>query len=149
MFILGVYGQSFPTKFSFLSLIRCDRVNWEETVRSTAAVFDGLLNWNTNTFIYIYASLIGALLYLTMHRSFAFYEMCLRISTNLHRKLFDGVIGAKMLFFNENSIGRIINRFSKDLAIVDGALPTVLVDSVIVSDGLVRGFKYSLTFYSI
>jgi ATP-binding cassette, subfamily C (CFTR/MRP), member 4 len=116
---------SFPTKHK-----NNKRVNWEENFNAGLA---NVLNaWNTETFIYIYATLIGVLLYLTVHRSFAFYEICLRISKNLHRKLFAGIINARMLFFNRNSIGRIQNRFSKDLGIIDTALPTVLVDSVIV-----------------
>lgn len=43
----------------------------------------------------------------------------------LHRELLDGVISAKMSFFDTTPLGRIINRFSKDVYTIDEILPRV------------------------
>lgn len=59
--------------------------------------------------------------------------MCLRISINLHDMMFRAISRAKMLFFNNNSSGRILNRFSRDIANVDDALPHTMNDVFEVS----------------
>jgi len=59
--------------------------------------------------------------------------MCLRASMHLHDKLFRGVTQTFMQFFNRNSSGRILNRFSRDIGLIDTNLPMALVDTVIVS----------------
>jgi ABC-type multidrug transport system fused ATPase/permease subunit len=89
--------------------------------------------WTTEKHIYLYSVMIGALLLLIVSRSFAFYRMCLRVAVNLHDRLFRGVTRATMWFFNQNSTGRIINRFSKDIGTIDSMLPVVIVDCIQVS----------------
>ena len=89
--------------------------------------------WTTEKHIYLYSVMIGALLLLIVSRSFAFYRMCLRVAVNLHDRLFRGVTRATMWFFNQNSTGRIINRFSKDIGTIDSMLPVVIVDCLQVS----------------
>jgi ABC-type multidrug transport system fused ATPase/permease subunit len=37
------------------------------------------------------------------------------------------VLRAKILFFDSNPVGRVLTRFSKDLAILDSLMPTVCV----------------------
>ena len=66
-------------------------------------------------------------------RSFGYYFTCIQISANLHKQLYKGVVRAKMLFFNKNPSGRILNRFSKDIGTIDNFLPVVLVDTIMVS----------------
>lgn len=71
---------------------------------------------------------VGVVVYL--YRSFAFFKLCLRISINLHDKLFRGITRAKMLFYNTNPSGRILNRFARDINNVDSLLPMVLIDCI-------------------
>ena len=59
--------------------------------------------------------------------------ICLKISLRLHDGLFNGIIRACMHFFNTNSSGRILNRFSSDISNVDVALPQSMLDSLEVS----------------
>jgi ABC-type multidrug transport system fused ATPase/permease subunit len=59
--------------------------------------------------------------------------MCLRVAINLHDMLFRGVTRATMWFFNQNSSGRILNRFSKDVGTIDSNLPVVIVDCLQVN----------------
>ena len=115
-------------------------VNWEEQygnidiqVNDDAIILDGSW-WTSERHIYVYSGCISALLFLMMLRSFTFYRICLRVSMRLHDKVYWGITRATMYFFNTNSTGRILNRFSKDIGGVDTILPTVLVDCINVSD---------------
>lgn len=47
--------------------------------------------------------------------------------------MFRAISRAKMLFFNNNPSGRILNRFSRDIDNVDSALPNTMVDVFDVS----------------
>uniref|UniRef100_A0A2M4AD22 Putative abc transporter n=1 Tax=Anopheles triannulatus TaxID=58253 RepID=A0A2M4AD22_9DIPT len=82
-------------------------------------------------FIWIYSALIVVLVLLVIKRSFSFFYVCLRISMNLHDRLFRGLTRATMHFFNTNPSGRILNRFSKDIGAIDSALPMALLDCVV------------------
>lgn len=74
---------------------------------------------------------VGTFFYL--YRSFSFFKLCLRISINMHDMLFRGITRAKMIFFNNNPSGRILNRFARDIGSIDSALPVVLLDVIDVS----------------
>lgn len=54
--------------------------------------------------------------------------MCMKASVTLHDKMFISIIHGTMRFFNTNTSGRILNRFSKDMGSVDERLPLALVD---------------------
>lgn len=60
-------------------------------------------------------------------RAFLFYRMGIRISINLHDMIFRGITRAKMIFFNINPSGRILNRFARDINIVDSMLPSSML----------------------
>ncbi|KAJ6646818.1 putative multidrug resistance-associated protein lethal [Pseudolycoriella hygida] len=79
-------------------------------------------------YIYIYSGIMTLCAICYASRAFAFFQMCLRISINLHNQLFRGVSRAKMLFFNNNTSGRILNRFSSDINNVDSVLPNIMFD---------------------
>lgn len=84
--------------------------------------------------ILIYTSImvVGTICFLC--RSFSFFKMCLRISINLHDMIFRGVTRAKMIFFNNNPSGRILNRFARDINNVDSLLPNIIIDVLDVSN---------------
>lgn len=84
-------------------------------------------------YLYIYSILIVVVLYLVFQRALALFYFCLKASRRIHEKLFNSVTRTQMYFFNKNSSGRIINRFSKDINDIDYYLPTVLYDSILVS----------------
>lgn len=119
--------------------INYSRVNWEENYGdlddnpgNESTIFDPEW-WTTERHVYLYSILIVALFILIVSRSFAFYQMCLRVSINLHDMLFRGVTRATTWFFNQNSTGRILNRFSKDIGTIDSNLPIVIVDCLQVN----------------
>ncbi|XP_058800160.1 probable multidrug resistance-associated protein lethal(2)03659 [Phymastichus coffea] len=81
-------------------------------------------------YIYIYTALVTSIFLVGITRSIVFYNMCLRASQHIHDLAFGALIRAKMNFFNTNSSGRILNRFSKDLGAIDELLPRAILDSV-------------------
>lgn len=87
---------------------------------------------NRMNYVYFYAILMAIVLYLVFQRALTLFYFCLKASRRIHDKLFNGIIRAKMYFFNANSSGRIINRFSKDIHDIDFLLPIVLYDTLLV-----------------
>ena len=56
----------------------------------------------------------------------------LRASVKLHRELLEKILSSTMAFFDTTPVGRIINRFSKDIDEIDLQIPTHIKD--ILSD---------------
>lgn len=71
----------------------------------------------------IYGSLVVGALFLSAVVSFLFYYTLLHASENLHNKMVTAVMQAPVLFFDTNPVGRILNRFSKDIGCMDDTIP--------------------------
>lgn len=54
----------------------------------------------------------------------------MRSSIRLHNKMFSDILHATMRFFDTNPSGRILNRFSKDMGVIDEILPRMYLDSI-------------------
>jgi len=78
--------------------------------------------------IYIFSGLTVLTICITLIRSWAFFWTCMRASMRLHDHMFRSINRATMRFFNTNTSGRVLNRFSKDVGAVDEMLPTALID---------------------
>jgi ATP-binding cassette subfamily C (CFTR/MRP) protein 4 len=76
--------------------------------------------------ISLYSALIVSVIIFAIVRSITFTQSCMRVSVNLHDKMFSSIVSATMNFFHSNSSGRILNRFSKDIGNIDEVLPEVL-----------------------
>lgn len=109
-------------------------------MRSTEDLYNDTLSSNPTqiindrqTYIIVYSCIMvfGTIFYAS--HSFCFFNMCLRVSINLHDMLYQGITRAKMIFFNNNPSGRILNRFSGDIDHVDTLLPHTLEDVIDVS----------------
>lgn len=50
---------------------------------------------------------------------------CANASMHLHTNMIEGVCLSPMRFFENNPIGRVVNRFTQDMAITDQAVPTL------------------------
>ena len=75
------------------------------------------------TNLVIYASCVAAAVLLTTLRAYAFFLVVLKSSENLHNDMVKAILTAPVLFFDSNTIGRILNRFSKDIGCMDEVLP--------------------------
>ena len=71
----------------------------------------------------VYGSIVTLSLILTTASCFCFYLTTLKASENLHDEMIKAVIKAPVLFFDTNPVGRILNRFSKDIGNMDDQLP--------------------------
>ena len=60
-------------------------------------------------------------------RALVIFKIALTSSSNMHNQMVIKVIRASILFFDSNPVGRVLTRFSKDMAILDSLLPTVCV----------------------
>lgn len=87
---------------------------------------EGLLS--ANTCIYVYTAITVGTIVVTLLRSITFFKVCMRASVNLHDSMFRSITRATMYFFNTNSSGRILNRFSKDMGAIDELLPAAMID---------------------
>ena len=73
--------------------------------------------------LYVYGSLVLVSFTFLVFRAFGFYLVSLRCSECLHNKMVAAVLQAPVFFFDSNPIGRIMNRFSKDIGCMDEVLP--------------------------
>ena len=71
----------------------------------------------------IYSSGIAVSAVLAILRVALFFLVALRASQRLHDKMVKAVLHAKLLFFDTNPTGRILNRFSRDIGCIDEQLP--------------------------
>ncbi|KAF6207172.1 hypothetical protein GE061_018411 [Apolygus lucorum] len=81
-----------------------------------------------NACIIVFSAITVLTVIVTLVRSFDFFYFCMRASMRLHNNMFESMTRATMHFFNTNNSGRILNRFSKDLGIIDEMLPQTLID---------------------
>ncbi|RZB38697.1 ABC tran domain containing protein, partial [Asbolus verrucosus] len=81
--------------------------------------------------LYIYTALVMLFLLVSFVTIWIFVKYCMNASTNLHNEMLVKVNHANMTFFHNHSSGRILNRFSKDVGIVDEVIPLMLTDTII------------------
>ncbi|XP_064413746.1 multidrug resistance-associated protein 4 isoform X2 [Latimeria chalumnae] len=78
----------------------------------------------------VYAGLTGATILFGLMRSLLVFKILVDASQTLHSKMFKATLRAPVLFFDINPIGRILNRFSKDIGHLDDLLPLTVLDFV-------------------
>ncbi|KAH9402637.1 Multidrug resistance-associated protein 4 [Tyrophagus putrescentiae] len=78
--------------------------------------------------ITLYGVLIATLFVSTIFRSVSFFAICMRASVNLHNRIFGRLVRAPVAFFESSPAGRVLNRFTKDLGVIDDNLPSVAYD---------------------
>ncbi|CAH1738400.1 unnamed protein product [Aphis gossypii] len=103
---------------------------------SSTAVSENELNtfewWSISrqTCITVFATLTLIIIILAAIRSVLFVSVHMKASMTLHNNMFNALIKATIYFFNTNSSGRILNRFSKDMGTVDELVPIALIDCI-------------------
>ena len=71
----------------------------------------------------IYGSLVGGSFIMAAIATILMFAALLRSSEKLHDKMTLTVLKSPVLFFDTNPVGRIMNRFSKDIGAMDDDLP--------------------------
>lgn len=77
---------------------------------------------------YEYGAITLTLIFFGVVHSVYFFIFFMRSSIKLHDYIFSKISYGTMRFFNNNPSGRILNRFSKDLGIVDEYIPFIMYD---------------------
>ncbi|XP_018565538.1 probable multidrug resistance-associated protein lethal(2)03659 [Anoplophora glabripennis] len=77
--------------------------------------------------LYTVITIVGTVL--TFVKSFSNFYFCLKASRNLHKSIVSSVLNSFMTFFDSHFIGNIINRFSKDLAVIDEYIPYIIYEN--------------------
>ncbi|XP_045018373.1 ATP-binding cassette sub-family C member 4 [Bubalus bubalis] len=72
---------------------------------------------------------IGIILF-GITRSLLILYVLVNSSQTLHNKMLESIFRAPMLFFDRNPIGRILNRFSKDIGHMDDLLPLTFLEFI-------------------
>ncbi|NWX90101.1 CFTR regulator, partial [Nothoprocta pentlandii] len=87
---------------------------------------------DTSTYyiFYIYVGVADTLLAMGIFRGLPLVHTLITVSKTLHQKMLHAVLHAPMSTFNSLKAGGILNRFSKDTAILDDLLPLTIFDFV-------------------
>ncbi|CAL8319290.1 unnamed protein product [Gadus morhua 'NCC'] len=83
--------------------------------------------------IYIYVATSESVLALGFFRGLPLVHTLLTVSKRLHEKMLSAVLRANIATLNTMKTGRIMNRFTKDMATIDDMLPLVLFDLIQLS----------------
>ncbi|XP_041637494.1 ATP-binding cassette sub-family C member 4-like [Cheilinus undulatus] len=79
-------------------------------------------------YLSIYAGLTVAAMVFGFSRSLLVFHVLVQSAQTLHNSMFNAIIRTPVRFFDINPIGRILNRFSKDISQMDSTLPITFVD---------------------
>ncbi|CAB1327868.1 unnamed protein product [Coregonus sp. 'balchen'] len=85
---------------------------------------------NLDFYLGIYAGLTGATLIFGFARSLVMFNLLVKAAQSLHNRMFNSILRTPVRFFDINPIGRVLNRFSKDIGQLDSALPWTFVDFI-------------------
>ncbi|KAI4538922.1 hypothetical protein MG293_011189 [Ovis ammon polii] len=84
------------------------------------------LKWYLGT----YSGLTVSTILFGITRSLMLFYVLVNSSQTLHNKMLWSILRAPVLFFYRNPIGRILNRFSKDIGHMDDLLPLIFQDFI-------------------
>ncbi|XP_069457986.1 ATP-binding cassette sub-family C member 4-like isoform X2 [Ovis canadensis] len=85
-----------------------------------------ILNWCLG----VYSGLTVSTVLFGITRSLLIFYILVNSSRALHNKMVESILRAPVLFFHRNPIGRILNRFSKDVGHMDDLLPLIFLDFI-------------------
>ncbi|KAF5297469.1 hypothetical protein FQR65_LT10005 [Abscondita terminalis] len=83
--------------------------------------------------IYTYTVLLGTYLLLYIIQCIYFSQLQINSACNLHNKMVTSILRVPMSFFTRHPCGEILNRFSRDMGVIDDFLPTSLFATVLIS----------------
>ena len=78
----------------------------------------------------IYGGLVASYLTLALLRVAVYMALMMRAASFIHERALATLLGTATSFFDTQPIGRILNRFSRDLGYLDELLPSTLLDTV-------------------
>ncbi|XP_066267631.1 ATP-binding cassette sub-family C member 4-like [Branchiostoma lanceolatum] len=91
---------------------------------------------DTHFYIYVLTAFTAGALFLGVLGNRLLFLISVKSSTNLHNDMFNAIIRAPIRFFDTNPVGRVLNRFSKDIGQLDEVFPWSFTQFVQGSIGL-------------
>ncbi|KAM9328000.1 ATP-binding cassette sub-family C member 4 isoform 2-T2 [Pholidichthys leucotaenia] len=85
---------------------------------------------DTDFYLGIYGGLTAATILFGFIRNFALFTVLVKSAQSLHNSMFSAILKTPVRFFDVNPIGRVLNRFSKDIGQLDSNLPWTFVDFI-------------------
>uniref|UniRef100_A0A673JK08 Multidrug resistance-associated protein 4-like n=1 Tax=Sinocyclocheilus rhinocerous TaxID=307959 RepID=A0A673JK08_9TELE len=85
---------------------------------------------NLDFYLGIYAGLTGATVIFGFMRFLIMFNALVNSAETLHNRMFNSILRTPVRFFDINPIGRILNRFAKDIGHLDSLLPWTFVDFI-------------------
>ncbi|KAH9505171.1 Multidrug resistance-associated protein 4 [Bulinus truncatus] len=80
--------------------------------------------------IYVFTGIILAVFLFGLARALLFFKIAVDASQKLHNMMFSRILRSPISFFDTNPVGRILNRFSKDVGHMDDLLPVTFFDFI-------------------
>ncbi|OXA60234.1 Multidrug resistance-associated protein 4 [Folsomia candida] len=129
---------SISTKLNFSGLENSS--NSSERISEVSVGLDEALDasqrWTTtylgqHVYIAVYSGLVLLIALHTNINSAYFFKYCMKISSNIHDRMFASVVRAPMQFFDDNPSGRIMNRFVL-MSVLDESLPAACYDVITI-----------------
>lgn len=91
---------------------------------------------------WVLLAILIALFFANFIRESTVFLTFLLSTSNIHYEMCKKVLSAKIVFFDSNPVGRILTRFSKDMAVLDLVLPAI---SIIMTYGLFRALTVTIS----
>ncbi|KAK9869787.1 hypothetical protein WA026_003519 [Henosepilachna vigintioctopunctata] len=105
-------------------------VNKEQDLATSNHTINTKVPFSRDVIIYTYSVITFGTIVFSLGQTMFFVVFLTKVSRNLHNSALDRVTKATMKFFHLNPSGRILNRFSEDIGVVDEVLPFILYDVV-------------------
>ncbi|XP_055446264.1 cystic fibrosis transmembrane conductance regulator isoform X5 [Bubalus kerabau] len=105
-----------------------DKGNSTKSANNSYAVI--ITSTSSYYIFYIYVGVADTLLALGLFRGLPLVHTLITVSKTLHHKMLQSVLQAPMSTLNMLKTGGILNRFSKDIAVLDDLLPLTIFDFV-------------------
>ncbi|ODN02388.1 Multidrug resistance-associated protein 4 [Orchesella cincta] len=86
--------------------------------------------WRKHIYMMSYITLAVLVIVIDLIRTVYMFYYTMRISRNIHRRMFSCIVEAPIKFFDDNPSGRIMNRFTKDIGNLDEYLPLSMFDTL-------------------
>lgn len=95
------------------------------------------VNFEHDLVPYIYTILITSAIVFSLLQFISFFYFTSSASIVLHKKIFNNMLKAKMDFFDTHLSGNILNRFAKDISLIDEFMPFIYYEVIRVSNFLI------------
>merc|ERR1711871_303005 len=91
----------------------------EETVESQLETGEGLSDSKNDGYLHLYATFLMVSIFCSASRGLFMAEHRMGASTILHKELLRTILCTSVAFFDTTPLGRILNRFSSDMQVID------------------------------